>query len=217
MPKDENRIAVAETDLSCAETHEATLHLLNAYAMDPMGDGKPLSETARRDLIPGLQKHPTTMVFLAYRGGEAVGLAICFRGFSTFAARPIVNISDYFVLPVYRGTGIGRMLLAAIEERGANRLLQNHARSAREQPPSTSGLCRRRILASRLCARGGARSRFPSRCNAWRGSDRAFYFSAASTRCFFKKSSVLRLAHFSGVGLEGKKLRPRRSSRPTSS
>lgn len=45
-----------------------------------------------------------------------MGLAICFRGFSTFAARPLVNISDYFVSPAHRGMGIGRQLLARIEE-----------------------------------------------------------------------------------------------------
>jgi GNAT superfamily N-acetyltransferase len=64
-----------------------------------------------------LQQHPTTLVFLAYHGDEPVGLAICFRGFSTFAARPLVNISDYFVLPAHRGAGVGRELLAAIEAR----------------------------------------------------------------------------------------------------
>jgi GNAT superfamily N-acetyltransferase len=85
--------------------------------MDPMGDGKPLSEPARRNVISGLREHPTTLVFLAYRGSEPVGLATCFRGFSTFAARPLVNISDYFVFPQRRGLGIGRRLLAAIEQR----------------------------------------------------------------------------------------------------
>ncbi len=95
----------------------ATVHLLNAYALDPMGDGKPLSEAARRDVVAGLREHPTTLVFLAYLGSEPVGLAICFRGFSTFAARPLVNISDYFVFPEHRGRGIGRRLLGAIERR----------------------------------------------------------------------------------------------------
>src|SRR5687768_482257 len=108
---------VVEAELSRPEHQEATVHLLNAYAMDPMGDGKALTETARRDLIPGLREHPTTMVFLAYLGSEPVGLAICFRGFSTFAARPLVNISDYFVLPAHRGAGIGHLLLDAIERR----------------------------------------------------------------------------------------------------
>lgn len=109
-------ITIIEADLARPEHQAATVYLLNAYAMDPFGDGKPLSEVARRDLIPGLRAHPTSLVFLAYRDGRPVGLAICFRGFSTFAARPLVNISDYFVLPDERGVGIGRLLLGAIEE-----------------------------------------------------------------------------------------------------
>jgi len=107
---------IINADLSRPEHQAATLHLLNAYAMDPMGDGRPLSETARSDVIQGLRDHPTTLVFLAYRAAEPVGLAICFRGFSTFAARPLVNISDYFVIPAHRGSGIGRRLLEAIEQ-----------------------------------------------------------------------------------------------------
>lgn len=111
------QISIVEADLSRPEHQQDTVYLLNAYAMDPMGDGRPLSDTAKREVIPGLRQHPTTMIFLGYRDGEPVGLAICFRGFSTFAARPLVNISDYFVFPEHRGAGIGRELLAAIERR----------------------------------------------------------------------------------------------------
>ena len=82
-----------------------------------MGDGQPLAESVREELIPALQRHPTTHVFLAYQGLEAIGLAVCFRGFSTFAARPLLNIHDYFVLPSHRGTGVGRLLLQTVEER----------------------------------------------------------------------------------------------------
>jgi GNAT superfamily N-acetyltransferase len=110
-------ITIVEADLSQADHQEATLRLLDAYAGDPMGDGRPLSEAARRELIPGLRAHPTSLVFLAFRDHEPVGLAICFRGFSTFAARPLVNISDYYVVPAQRGAGIGRKLLSAIESR----------------------------------------------------------------------------------------------------
>lgn len=108
---------VFEADLSQTDHQEATEYLLNAYALDPMGDGQPLSDTARRNLLPGLREHPTTLVFLAFDHLEPVGLAICFRGFSTFLARPLVNISDYFVLPTHRGRGIGRLLLGVIERR----------------------------------------------------------------------------------------------------
>ena len=75
------------------------------------------------------------MVFLAYREDEAVGLAICFRGFSTFAARPLINIHDLFVMPAHRGTGLGWRILSAIERRARRLgLLQTDARSSRKQP-----------------------------------------------------------------------------------
>lgn len=85
--------------------------------MDPMGNGKPLSDETRRDLIPGLPQHPTTVIFLAFPDSQAVGIAVCFRGFSTFGARPLINISDLAVLPAYRGLGIGRRLLQETEHR----------------------------------------------------------------------------------------------------
>jgi ribosomal protein S18 acetylase RimI-like enzyme len=112
----ESQSIVVEADLSRADHQEATVQLLEAYSMDPMGDGRPLSETARREVISGLRAHPTTMVFLAYDGPEPVGFAICFRGFSTFAARPLLNIHDFYVVPACRGTGLGRRLLSAVEQ-----------------------------------------------------------------------------------------------------
>ncbi len=84
-----------------------------------MGDAKPLSDFARLNLISGLRKHPTTLVFLAFHGEQPCGIACCFRGFSTFAAKPLINISDFFVDPVLRGQGIGRMLLEAIFDEAA--------------------------------------------------------------------------------------------------
>ena len=57
------------------------------------------------------------MIFLAYIEGCAVRLAACFRGFSTFAALPLINIAHLAVLPELRGNGIGSALLAAIEQK----------------------------------------------------------------------------------------------------
>ncbi len=56
-------------------------------------------------------------MFLAFHGGEPAGLATCFRGFSTFAARPLINVHDFYVVPALRGRGIGRALLAAVERK----------------------------------------------------------------------------------------------------
>ena len=108
---------IVEADLTRVEHQRAIVELIDAYARDPMGNGKPLSAEVRRALIPGLQQHPTTLIFLAYRGGDPVGIAMCFRGFSTFAARPLINIHDFAVLPAHRGRGIGRRLLKAVERK----------------------------------------------------------------------------------------------------
>jgi GNAT superfamily N-acetyltransferase len=82
-----------------------------------MGGGSPLPDTTRHDLIDGLRQHPTTLVFLAFAGDEAVGLATCFLGFSTFAARPLLNIHDLIVEAAHRGRGVGRSLLESAEHK----------------------------------------------------------------------------------------------------
>ena len=110
-------VKIVEADLNRAEYQHAVVELIDAYAMDPMGNGRPLSAEVRRTLIPGLQQHPTTVIFLAYQGGKAIGIAVCFLGFSTFAARPLINIHDLAVLPEYRGQGIGRRLLEEVERK----------------------------------------------------------------------------------------------------
>jgi len=108
-------IRIVEADLSLAEHQEAVLAMVDAYSRDAMGNGKPLDHDVRKRLIPGLQKHPTTLIFLAFDGVQPIGAAVCFIGFSSFAAKPIINIHDFVVLPTSRGKGIGRRLLEAVE------------------------------------------------------------------------------------------------------
>jgi ribosomal protein S18 acetylase RimI-like enzyme len=108
-------IRVVEADLKLPEHQKAMLAMIDAYSRDPMGEAKPLDTDVRARLIPGLQKHPTTLVFLAFDGDQAVGAAVCFIGFSTFAAKPLINIHDFVVLSALRGKGVGRGLLEAIE------------------------------------------------------------------------------------------------------
>lgn len=108
-------IRTVQADLERAEHQAAVLAMVDAYSRDPMGDGAPLSTEAHARLIPGLRQHPTTLVFLAYDGEVPVGVAVCFLGFSTFAAKPLVNLHDVAVVPTHRGRGVGRALLAAVE------------------------------------------------------------------------------------------------------
>jgi len=105
-------IQIVEADLRLPEHQEAVLAMVDAYSRDAMGEAKPLDPDVRSRLIPGLQKHPTTPIFLAFDGDRSVGAAI---GFSTFAAKPLINIHDFVVLPASRGKGVGRRLLDAVE------------------------------------------------------------------------------------------------------
>ena len=89
--------------------------MVDAYSRDAMGDGKPLDQDVRMRLIPGLKRHPTTLIFLAFNDDQPVGAAVCFIGFSSFAAKPLINIHDFVVLPTSRRKGIGRRLLEAVE------------------------------------------------------------------------------------------------------
>ena len=110
-------IQILEADLDHQDHQQAIVTLLDAYAMDFMGNGKALSKEVRRELIPGLQRHPTTIIFLAFQNMHAVGIATCFGGFSTFAARPLINIHDFYVIPELRGQKIGQMILSAVEQK----------------------------------------------------------------------------------------------------
>jgi len=117
--RDPIRIVVA--DLAKAAHRAAVLAMTDAYSRDPFGDGKPLDPAVRRRLIPGLRRHPTTLIILAFAGDRPVGAAVCFLGFSTFAAKPLVNIHDFMVLPELRGRGVGRRLLEAVEREARRR------------------------------------------------------------------------------------------------
>ena len=110
-------VKIVEADLDNKDHQAAIINMLDAYSRDPMGDGKPLDPKVRKTLIPGLQQHPTTLIFLACSDGSPVGIAVCFKGFSTFAAKPLINIHDFAVLPDCRGLGIGRLMLEKVEHK----------------------------------------------------------------------------------------------------
>jgi ribosomal protein S18 acetylase RimI-like enzyme len=81
-----------------------------------VGGGQPIPPDVLERIVHALRTHPTALVLLAFDDDEPVGIAVCFRGLSTFRARPLLNIHDLAVLPPYRGRGIGRALLRAAEE-----------------------------------------------------------------------------------------------------
>jgi len=114
-------LEILDTDFNDPAHCAGIVDVLDSYASDPVGGGKPLSRDVRERLVAGLRDHPTALVLLAFADQRPVGVAVCFFGFSTFAARPLLNIHDLAVVPDCRGNGIGRALLSAAEAHARRR------------------------------------------------------------------------------------------------
>ena len=99
--------------------------MLNSYAQDPMGGSTPIAPELLARLCDDLATKPFAFSFLAWQktadGEQAVGLANCFEGYSTFKAQPLVNIHDIAVHASTRGQGVGQALLQAVEVEAKSR------------------------------------------------------------------------------------------------
>jgi GNAT superfamily N-acetyltransferase len=101
------------------------LSLIKALAdYERMSDEVVATEEGLRAWLFG--DHPAAEVVLAYGGETVVGFALFFHNFSTFLGRPGLYLEDLFVIPEWRGRGIGRMLMAHLAEvalqRGCGRM-----------------------------------------------------------------------------------------------
>jgi GNAT superfamily N-acetyltransferase len=110
-------LRVADVDLYDSAQAAAWLDLLDHYARDPMGGGEGLSDYAKLHLVRTIREVPGFHGAMAWLDGKAVGLIDCFAGFSTFAARPLLNVHDIVVHASRRGQGIGQALLQWAEQR----------------------------------------------------------------------------------------------------
>lgn len=113
-------------DYANAADAAAVVDMLDAYASDPAGGGKPLSNYAKIHLVRELAARPQAYSVLALDAMQPIGLVNCIEGFSTFACKPLVNVHDVVVLNSYRGRGVAAQMLALAQriaqERGAVKL-----------------------------------------------------------------------------------------------
>ena len=68
------------------------------------------TEASLRESLFG--EHPAAEAVIAYAEDEPIGFALWFHSYSTFLGRRGLYLEDLFVLPEWRGRGVGRALLA---------------------------------------------------------------------------------------------------------
>ena len=110
-------VEVRPVDLSDPLQVEAFSMLLDHYAQDPMGGGEALGDAVLQVLPERLRQLSTFHGALAWYGDQAIGLINCFEGFSTFKAKPLLNIHDIVVHANWRGRRVGEALLDWAEQR----------------------------------------------------------------------------------------------------
>jgi ribosomal protein S18 acetylase RimI-like enzyme len=108
-------VDILRADYTDPRHRSAIPYLLNAYAKDLLGFKKNIKGHVLDALVPGLERTQNALVLLVRTDRDYVGMAICFLGFSTFHAKPLINIHDFMVLEDFRKQGIGRALLGKIE------------------------------------------------------------------------------------------------------
>lgn len=108
-------VDILRADYTDPRHRSAIPYLLNAYAKGLLGFKKNIKGHVLDALVPGLERTQNALVLLVRTDRDYVGMAICFLGFSTFHAKPLINIHDFMVLEDFRKQGIGRALLGKIE------------------------------------------------------------------------------------------------------
>ena len=103
-----------QANLNNEEHCAALLQLLNDYMLDEMGIGLPMPKDLGPKIIKGLKNNPAYIGFFVCIGNDFAALANCNLNFSTWKAKPLINIHDFIVSPNFRNSGIGLFLLNEI-------------------------------------------------------------------------------------------------------
>ena len=104
-------LQIKRVDYLDAQDAQALVFLLDAYAQDPMGGGEALNPENAARLCSDMARIAGAASFIAWLESKPIGLINCFEGYSTFKAKPLLNVHDIAVLSGHRGQGVGQPCL----------------------------------------------------------------------------------------------------------
>lgn len=107
-------LSIIQVDIQNPIHCDQVIKLLNDYMIDPMGNNRPMPKELGPQIISGLKKHTGFLGFFVVDGEQFAGLANCNVNFSTFQAKPLINIHDFIIAPECRKVGAGSFLLQGI-------------------------------------------------------------------------------------------------------
>ena len=92
-------LSIIQVDLQNPEHCTHVIRLLNDYMNDHMGNNRPMPSELGPQIISGLKQHSGFLGFFVLANDQFAGLANCNVNFSTFQAKPLINIHDFIVAP----------------------------------------------------------------------------------------------------------------------
>lgn len=112
----EKNIQIIKGDLKIGEHAAHFLRLTAAYMADDMGRANEWNEEQKANVVREMANHPCALILFAKADGKYVGICTCFYAYSTFLAKPLLNIHDIYIEESFRGSGIGKKLVQTLGE-----------------------------------------------------------------------------------------------------
>lgn len=110
------QLDIIEVDFNQQHQRQHLCDMLIAYSADPMGGGQTLPLELVQRSVQLLAEKSYAYSFLCYHQDKPVGFTNCFENVATFAAKPAINIHDLGAIGEYRGKGVAKALLQAVED-----------------------------------------------------------------------------------------------------
>jgi ribosomal protein S18 acetylase RimI-like enzyme len=115
------KIQIIEGDLKNEEHAAHFLRLTSAYMADLMGGAEAWTKEQKRTVIRDMANQPCALILFAKLDGKFAGICTCFYEYSTFLAKPLINIHDIYVDESCRGLGIATTLVKTLGEVAKNK------------------------------------------------------------------------------------------------